>query len=206
MNRLFLSFFFLLFAACSGRGAVGECQDNADCNNQACIDNECEDVECLSSTDCQLNQFCDPKQYVCRDGCAEDQDCLAGESCNTNNHSCELYGCRETALDCEIGQFCNTSSGECFNDSQSRCQSCTEANHTDDYLNVVLFGEQLTDRHCAPWSETEFFWLKICNPNGGDDECPRGFFCVDNIYDDVTFNVAACIGDCPFYVDNGYLP
>ena len=50
---------------------LGECQDNSGCSGiQACVDNACVDVSCLSNQDCPLGQFCDPDtDWTCVDGC-----------------------------------------------------------------------------------------------------------------------------------------
>jgi hypothetical protein len=100
-----------------GGGAPGgQCQDHGQCGElQACIQNTCEDVQCLLSTDCPLHSFCDTEndRFTCREGCASTDDCLAGEDCDTESHTCEAYGCRSTDLDCPVGQTCNTATGQC---------------------------------------------------------------------------------------------
>ncbi|MBU0607004.1 MAG: hypothetical protein KKI08_03920 [Armatimonadetes bacterium] len=108
----------LPLAACevSNGPSGGSCTDHGQCGEmQACIQNTCEDVQCLLSSDCPLHSFCDSAndRFTCREGCESVDDCMAGESCNENSHSCEVYGCRSTELDCPVGSTCNVGSGVC---------------------------------------------------------------------------------------------
>ena len=207
MNRVLIPFIFLmaLLSGCA-TGSGPACADNAQCTNQACIEGVCRDVDCLSSSDCQLYEFCNDVDYTCTAGCAEDTDCMAGESCNTDTNTCEDYGCRDTQLDCPIGQFCNASSGDCFDDPYGTCDMCTYNDNSNDIFELLL-GGSLYDRHCVQWDQagTTFYWLAICDVNDGADACARGFTCVPDIYGDSTMRVDACIGDCDYYRQNGYL-
>lgn len=95
-----------------------ECTDHGQCGElQACIDNKCTDVQCLSSTDCELSSYCvgeGPNAFSCKEGCSTNDDCLAGENCNVESNTCEAYGCRSTTLDCPAGQSCDEATGDCF--------------------------------------------------------------------------------------------
>lgn len=208
MRALFPLFFVLsLLTGCSGSGGRIECSDNAGCQNQACVDNQCVDVDCLNSNDCNLYEYCSDVEYTCVSGCSADTDCMAGESCDVETNTCIEYGCRDTQLDCPIGDYCNRNSGDCYDDPEGTCDFCTEDQSYADQLEL-LFGGSLQDRHCVQWDAagTTFYWLSLCNPNQGSEACPRGFACYENIYDPSSgLEVAACIGDCDYYRQEGYL-
>jgi len=129
---------------------------------------------------------------------------MAGESCDLSSNTCEAYGCRDTHLDCEIGEICNANSGDCYDDPGGTCDSCTADENYDDQI-TLLFGGALSGQHCVQWDTNVYYWLALCNPNAAVDSCARGFTCVEEIYGDPSFSVDACIGDCTFYIDNGYL-
>ena len=132
---------------------------------------------------------------------------MAGESCDVETNTCIEYGCRDTQLDCPIGDYCNRNSGDCYDDPEGTCDFCTEDQSYADQLEL-LFGGSLQDRHCVQWDAagTTFYWLSLCNPNQGSEACPRGFACYENIYDPSSgLEVAACIGDCDYYRQEGYL-
>ena len=105
--------FTLLFVACGlGGGGAPECVDNGECGElQACIEQSCEDVECVTSDTCEIGRFCDTERYVCRDGCASDEDCLAGQECAGS--TCQDKPCRNSELDCTAGETCNPNTGGC---------------------------------------------------------------------------------------------
>ena len=209
----------------------GTCTNSAECaEGQLCLKNECRDVDCLTSNDCDIEQYCST-EYACEAGCENDNDCFAGDSCNTSTQVCETYGCRDTQLDCEIGEFCNVPTGECYEDDQPHCRTCS----LNDLLYPV-FGEE-----CLLWNETGgnctvdlFFGTQsgcpsdeVCypvdpadpfNPNGtcyksyavmscdinAEEACPRGFSCVQLTYTDGS-TTDVCYGDCQYYRENGYL-
>ena len=208
MSRILFPLMFLAALLSGCNGATGPaCADNAQCNNQACIEGVCRDVDCLASSECQLYEYCHPEEYTCTPGCSEDTDCLAGESCDMSSNTCEGYGCRDTQLDCEIGEFCNASSGDCYDDPYGTCDTCSYSENSDDILDLIIYGEVNGDRHCVQWDAagSTFYWLALCNVNQGTDACARGFTCVPDIYGDATMRVDACIGDCDYYRQNGYL-
>jgi hypothetical protein len=113
-----------LLAACSGAGSP-DCTDNGQCGEgQACVGQACTDVECLSSEQCDIQQYCRTKDesYACTDGCVLDEDCAAGESCDVAHRRCTSYGCRSTVLDCPVGTTCNASTAECEAWDGALCQ------------------------------------------------------------------------------------
>ena len=58
----------------------GTCANSAECaEGQLCLKNECRDVDCLTSNDCDIEQYCST-EYACESGCENDNDCFAGDS------------------------------------------------------------------------------------------------------------------------------
>ena len=183
---------FMGLSGCSGSPAQLECVDNGDCNgtSEACLENSCVEVDCLSSASCELQQFCD-ETYTCASGCSEDTDCLAGEDCVDG--TCEAYGCRNTQLDCEFGEICNENTGNCQPASGLHCDTC-------DYWST--FGICSGSAACVPFDEfaSESYCLETCNPNASN-QCPRGFECLDIYGDGSNY----CFAWCPTLYANGWM-
>ena len=171
------------------------CFDNGDCNDEAaegqeigleaCVDGECKDVDCLSSADCVVGQYCDTEgaDFACREGCLESSDCFAGQECNEG--VCETYGCRSTILDCDFNEICNESSGECEEAPGLQCTGCDPAgNYRDDQgtMNTcddTIGGNQLCggDGTVCAGDEVEAICWIGCEAPGEPDQCPAGFSC-----------------------------
>lgn len=167
-----------------------ECSDNGDCaDGEACISQLCEKVGCVTSSDCELQSFCNPL-YECESGCESDDDCVAGESCNKDEHECSPYGCRSTELDCEYGEFCNTESGEC----EERGQDCETCNATN--INACGPGA-----YClATTTGNDGYCWDTCED---ESDCPRGFQCLD--WTDTPGYDKICFADCDYLTENGLL-
>jgi hypothetical protein len=157
-------------------GCVGakqpECVDNGNCHDgQACVEQTCQDVECLASIDCAFGNYCDLEEsaYECRSGCASNDDCPAGEECNLDDNECEAYGCRNTDLDCGLGQFCDEDEGECYDAEGEFCTSCDD--DPTDCGDSTCFSFNPDDRN------HDNYCLAPCRV--GEDDCPRGYDCVD---------------------------
>ncbi len=86
------------------------------------MDEACADVDCVTSADCDIQQYC-TEDYSCKLGCGGDDDCLAGQSCDMGTHQCEAYGCRDTQLDCDYGEKCDSTTGQCYVDDEDLCQT-----------------------------------------------------------------------------------
>ncbi len=121
MNRIhaMLSLCVLLLVGCQigkGNSNTPECTDHGQCGElQACLNEECTDVDCISSSDCPLHNYCktEESRFECVGGCESDDDCIAGEQCHADYGTCEEYGCRSTDLDCPVGSTCDESTGDC---------------------------------------------------------------------------------------------
>jgi hypothetical protein len=214
----------LSVVSCSGRRDTSECYEASHCSAEvgelvACIDAECETVECLSSSDCPMGRICDiDGDYECLDGCNSDGDCPAGFSCGDEG-TCEEYGCRSTLLDCDYGEICNLGTGVCEVDNRPHCTSCDPAlndwntgvasNNCDDYFvgNTACGG---TGSICNNWdwdgdpSTSEPICSVACLEQ---DDCPMGYICmlIDQPYGNGTdlscdqsntYELGFCLSDC----------
>lgn len=177
----------------NGETPTGDCNDHGQCGEmQRCLDNSCTDVECLSSSDCPLHNYCDTdlNRYACTGGCLTDDDCTAGEECHDDYGTCEEYGCRETDLDCEIGEYCRD--GECRYDNSGHCQPCDPYDIFDAcFMNCYTLDHGATQGYC----------LQDCSLND-PDSCPRGYECAET---GMGGNIGVCYAYCPWLEENGYL-
>ncbi len=150
-----------LLSACGGEKAAA-CADNVDCEDgQACIDEECQDVTCLTSADCEIQQYCDA-DFECSAGCSIDDDCLAGQSCNTDTNQCQAYGCRNTQLDCNYGEQCDVTTGQCYVADEGLCTA------TCDIFSPNCGG----DSECVAME-----YVGDCDAGDGDRGCPANSPC-----------------------------
>lgn len=170
-----------------------DCVDNSECGEmQICTEeaHECIDVECLASSDCDLQHYCDVGDtYTCVQGCETDDDCAAGEEC-TDAQTCEAYGCRSTTLDCEVGTVCNESTGECEVYDESLCQetcdvygrgsscspgtSCQAVSITD-----TCMGPSDCDQDAGYACDQFYTSSDYCYSN---QDCPDGSTCDMSLY------------------------
>jgi hypothetical protein len=197
----------------SGEPCFSQNHCSADANSlRACIDNSCQEVECLSSADCGLGAVCDleDNRNECVAGCQGNYDCPPGSNCLDG--LCQEYGCRTTVLDCAFGEICNPETKQCELAEGPFCQpGCDPLENvfddrgTDDLCDDVALsnpscgegasscwwaiGETVEDTRCYVHCETT-----------GD--CPAGFQCVvvrppfpecDAGLGEVTL----CLADCP---------
>lgn len=196
MGKLFLGLFMALSvgtmsSGCGGDDAAGAaCESDASvcADGEVCVKGACRAPECTTSADCAIQKYC-TGGYQCEAGCSADADCRAGQICNTTNNSCVAYGCRSTELDCEIGQTCNENSGDCVDAPGDWCETCQPS-------NPYSCG---TGYLCLTWDTKGEGW---CFPEvSPQEECPRGFFA----YDLGAPYGTICVGDCPYYVEGGYI-
>ncbi|MDP6934614.1 MAG: hypothetical protein QGG40_16950 [Myxococcota bacterium] len=214
-TRTILLATILLLTGCwdSGSSTSTGCIDEGDCSDgMACVNEECQTVDCLTSNQCGIGEFCNAK-YKCLEGCEEDGDCQAGANCESG--TCVEYSCRSTQLDCSIGEFCDESSGDCYEDDAPHCEEC------DPYATSAcgssgdcwgFYGSTCSPggNDCPSGSTCEMYAWGVyyclsyncyveCNPNE-DDPCPRGYQCGD-----VTgLGDYVCYADCAWLNENGY--
>ena len=184
--RVFAVLGALLLTSCSV--STVPCLDNGNCSEgQACVAEVCMDVECLSSSECGLQQFCNTAKYTCDAGCEINADCMAGETCEEG--SCEVYGCRDTQLDCFIGEVCNVSTGICEQSPGQHCEPCG-GQSCGTGAECFTFETDAVSGYC----------LVECS---GDEECPRGYSCSDPT--GAGTGQTYCSAWCPVYDELGYL-
>lgn len=211
----------LVVVSCSGRREITECYDSSQCSAEvgelvACIDAECETVECLATSDCALGQICDVEGgYQCVDGCNGDSDCPAGFSC-TEDGACEEYGCRSTLLDCDFGEFCNEFTGECEEDPAPHCTPCSEFSNDidigdpfdscDDTIagNFECGGAGAVCTTITVGDGLQLTPQPICyTPCQEEGDCPMGFVCTELTFQNPgctqSNSLRVCMSDCnPF--------
>jgi hypothetical protein len=178
----------------SGTGPGGDCTDHGQCGElQACIANACTDVQCLTSADCALHNYCNTTEdrFECLAGCESNEDCIAGEECHPDYHTCEEYGCRSTELDCPVGHTCNTTTGDCVATSGL----CTETCDVYDRPNCGAGAS------CQVADST--------NECSQDRDCEQGYGCDMFLVEhttcqsdrDCTVDGAICYGAIPGWLD-----
>lgn len=199
-------------------GAQAECASTEDCaDGLQCIDAQCIEVQCTTSSDCPFESYCDTSSYTCLDGCLQDNDCLAGDICDEVARSCVEAECVDTQLDCEVGQLCDPNSGSCVDDTRGHCGQC-------DYFATgnqcpggdcwyFELGEKCNnDGQCDPgWSCDRMgsygkichrdYCFMTCNENV-PNSCPAGFAC-QQLFTNIP--TTYCVADCTYLDDSGYL-
>jgi len=170
----------LVTLAILGCQPIAQCTDNTQCTGEeACIRGKCKPVDCLSSRECDIEQFCDPQAYTCVDGCQYNSDCHPTDRCDPTTLTCVPRQCRDTATDCPGGAFCDTDSGECYPDPDPDCARCSSSDQC---------GPTGT---CYGWDSHGGYCFLTCNPEDAQ-ACPAGYSCS-------LVNQAAyvCVGYCP---------
>lgn len=112
--------------ACSGNG---QCKLNGDSDKKVTASFD----ECLYSTDCAWNQYCDLNSKCV------DIPCKCGE---IQNHDCVKYECCSES-DCKLYQRCNTQQNKCVELNQCLIYS-SEGWYTDK-LDLVIIGDGFAD-------------------------------------------------------------
>lgn len=154
----------LLVGSCQPPGPA--CTTTADCGEkQACIEEECEDVECLASAECPIEAYCHPETYTCEAGCLSSDDCLTGDRCDVLTSTCVPRSCQATQIDCELGERCNLQTGECERDPEPHCEPC----NFPDECGPTGICAALTERGRG-------YCFLQCSPEAFDP-CPAGLQC-----------------------------
>jgi hypothetical protein len=206
MRLLLLLLLSLSVTGCSTRDRnQGEsCRDASDCTVEAgelaaCLDGQCQAVECLGTEDCPLGTWCpvEDDNYACIEGCQTSTDCQAGFSCSAEGQ-CEVYGCRNSNLDCWIGEVCNQDSGECEQGDPLHCSECVQDQWLWDDQGTLDTCDDVFQGHdgcggvgsaCLSYQTGGASHCLV--PCQDQDECPRGYTCQDV---DWTFNTEAICG------------
>lgn len=213
-------------------GEPESCSINTDCpRGMLCIQEQCVQTDCLTSSDCPHNKYCSELRK-CKKGCESNSDCKSGSICNDEG-KCEEYTCRDTELDCQPGEYCLENG--CQPTNFPICEPCDYYDFFADINGGVCAIVDVVEHLSCEWDTIQQRPLSSCPENlkclpsqfvgfqdgGGicaetlhlktcsvDTPCPRGFQCYDNIFrsSDPQNQVAACLGNCEFYVDEGYLP
>ena len=206
----------------SAKESPQQCENHAQCElGFSCLNNRCRQVDCISSLDCKLKEFC-TSDFECVSGCSQESDCFAGEVCIEGE--CEQYECRTSELDCLIGERCIDQ--KCMQVEPSPCEPCTYADWEQGIggqrecvivsYNRTIPCEWRTDEGCPD--------TMSCYPADGigmvdegvciysyaffrcdvDTDCPRGFSCAQDIYANDS-EIHVCWGDCNVYISQGWL-
>lgn len=175
----------LLLVLLAGCDKGTPCQSDLTCGEmQACVPAQngqgyCEDVDCLSSLDCELENFCNLDTHTCDPGCEFSTDCLTADRCDAVTATCVERRCTDTQRDCDVGERCNTSTGQCQVDPAPHCQPCSSSTQCG------------SEGEC--WGLVENaggFCLLSCSPEAFDP-CPAGLQCTF-----VEDGYHVCVGLC----------
>ena len=213
-------------------GSSQSCAINTDCpRGMLCLQEECIKTDCLTSNDCPYGKYCTDLRK-CKNGCESESDCQTGSYCNDKG-KCEEYSCRETTLDCQPGEYCMDNG--CVQTDFPVCAPCDYDDFMFGVNGGVCAMIDVIYEYSCEWDSNQQRPLSNCpaglqclpsifvgfDDGGGicaetqhlkrcsdDTPCPRGFQCYDNIFrsSEPENQVAACLGNCEFYVQEGYLP
>ena len=176
----------LLLACTAGAPDPIGCRDEGDCPGISICntDSECEAVECLSSTQCGLEAFCDTTAFACTPGCEFNTDCPSNATCSTDLGVCEVSQCADSQLDCHFGEVCNQDRGACEPD-EALCAPCTGDGFSTCRQD---YGGQ------CQWFSGASYCLTPCSPFTDPAKIPRGFACLD--FDPSNEERFLLYGDC----------
>ena len=206
-----------------------ECLDDTWCEDkQTCLGGTCFDVECNRSEHCPGQQWCE--DWHCKPGCESTEDCLAGDVCEA--HQCVPAACESTELDCGLGERCDTELGECLSGEVPECSSCEQGcGEGQDCLTLhgetcegeglcpegwSCYQETLEEPRCPqgegcpPGATCEDSWcvfnecrMEVClsRCDLASPDCPGGFLCTE-----YGPGAGICYADCPYLMEQGYLP
>ena len=210
------------------------CAQSVDCGNGLlCVNNQCMEPECASSSDCQIEEYCSDL-FQCVSGCTLNSDCFAGDLCI--EQQCTPRGCRDAELDCKVGEYCDDNSRTCYEDSFDHCGQCSFSQWENGIDGGECVAYRFDEFSSCNWDEANqrgtgclslescfprylfdpyeseggvcasVFKFKTCNPND-EQPCPRGFSCYEDVYNDPYQQppINVCISDCEFLIRNGLL-
>ena len=211
-----------------------ECQSSLDCEvEEYCsADYQCENG-CENDDDCYAGDSCNGEEKECESyGCrSTDLDCAVGEFCDTSSQECytdsfshcspcsanEVYVSgidgglcipfTSTETYCEQYISVDVFSGTIAAVGNSTGCSSGQICLIDGSASVGFDWDSLMDIYAGVCSTAHS--IKTCNADLNEEQCPRGFDCIEDIYgnreDPTAPDIDACIGDCPYYTENGHL-
>ena len=193
-----------------------ECASSLDCELEEHCDSdyECKNG-CENDEDCFAGDSCDKDAGECETyGCRTSElDCGIGEFCNEMTSECYADNRDHCKSNCTwdeviygentVGECANfdAGSGSCMGDfygSQSGCSG-----------GALCWPDNLDDQNGyfqqIPGTCITFYRFFTCDDNSAQEQCPNGFTCQGIYYSDGTVTQSVCIGDCPYYLENGYI-
>jgi hypothetical protein len=196
--------------------AVG-CVTSLDCDlEQFCSESfECEEG-CNDDQDCYAGDTCDTDLGVCETyGCRSTVlDCEVGEFCNPTTTECyqDSRGHCLSMCTWDDLQFA-PADGLCVNYSggTGSCQTNIMGQQSGCTGGAVCYPDdpgslEFTFGQTVPGSCINFYKAFYCDNTSSQDQCPNGFNCQSLQYSDGSLTEPVCIGDCSYYLENGYLP
>ena len=175
-----------------------QCDDGYVCDNENKI---CVRGECVTSFDCDVEEYCDQATNECVFGCLVDEDCRAGYFCNATN-LCEYdTSCQDTQIDCRQFEYCDMSVEECKRVEAPYCDTCTDQQNNDcpdpDNFRCMQYkmrrcetpgcdcttcydenGDPVDECPGCDVEEAQCIAKKACGGDNPTEECPRGFECI----------------------------
>ena len=193
------------------------CVSSEDCSlEQYCSEGfECE-TGCTVNEDCYAGDECNVEEKVCESyGCRSTElDCEVGEFCNPTTTECyqDTRGHCMTYCDWNDLMF-GTNDGLCVNyDSGSgSCQVNSSGQESGCSGGAICYPDDPTSLEwtfgqMVPGSCITFYQTFSCDNTSSQEQCPNGFACQSLQYSDGSLTEPVCIGDCNYYLENGYLP
>ncbi len=221
-------------AAGSNCNNSAECPDGLLCLQNQCIESDCITSDdcllqeycndtfqceegCQTDTDCYSGYTCDStsnscQAYECRD---TQLDCEIGEFCNQQTGQCYTDS-RRHCLQCTEDQIYYTppSDGICLlSEEKGACTIDIFLSASGCNVGEVCFPADI-DAFLAAQSSFDLNpQVGICyishkylySDTTSTEPCPRGFSSVPISYSDGTTSEPVCVGDCAYYLNNGYL-
>ena len=197
-----------------------DCATSFDCDLEQYCNNEYECKSgCKEDTDCFAGDSCNTETKECESyGCRTSElDCGIGEFCNemtsecyedTRGHCTSYCSWDEAILGENTNGECanyDMGSGSCTGDFYGNQTGCTGGAlcYPDDLTNSLGWIQEI------PGTCITFYRFYSCDQNSQQEQCPNGFGCYGIPFQDefgnITYTDPVCLGDCPYYLENGYI-
>ena len=103
----------------------------------------------------------------------------------------------------ETGECANfdMGNGSCMGDFEGSQTGCSNGDicYLDDFEDLSGWYQKI------PGTCISFYRFYYCDGNSEQEQCPNGFSCQGLSYGDGTYTDPVCLGDCPFYLENGFI-